>query len=164
MGFNIEHLAINFQSFNGSDELSTSDQDLIDKARKSVSDAYAPYSHFYVGAAAKLITQQILTGTNQENASFPAGLCAERVLLSAISSVAPNTAIETMAISYKSEHLSSDRPIAPCGVCRQAMIEYEARFNKPMRIILAGQEGRVYIFESISDLLPLSFTPKDLGK
>jgi cytidine deaminase len=159
-----ENLTITFQSYQSSQDLSTSDKELLEKARKSVSDAYAPYSHFYVGAAALLSTKQILTGTNQENASFPAGLCAERVLLSAISSIAPQTAIETMAISYKSDHLPSNRPIAPCGVCRQAMIEYEARFNKTMRIILAGQEGSVYVFESISDLLPLSFTPQDLGK
>lgn len=164
MGSFIEKLTVSFQSFEHSNELPSIDQELLDMARGAVNDAYAPYSHFYVGAAASLSNGLKLSGSNQENASFPAGLCAERVLLSAISSVAPNSVIDTMAISYKSDHLTSDRPIAPCGVCRQAMIEYQARANRPMRIILSGQEGPVYIFESISDLLPLSFTPKDLGK
>ena len=101
-------------------------------------------------------------GRNHENASFPVGLCAERVLLASVSSVFPKIPIELIAISYKSDELKSDHPISPCGICRQALQEYEGRIGKPVQLILGGMEGPVYIIDSASRLLPLAFTSEEL--
>jgi len=143
-------------------ELSNEDRDLLVEAQNAAGNAYAPYSNFFVGAAAKLSNGKIVTGANQENASFPVGMCAERVLLSAVSSFFPGIAIDTIAISYQSKTVISDHPISPCGMCRQALQEFEERMEKPIRLILAGHEGRVYIIRSVSYLLPLAFTSEEL--
>ena len=87
--------------------------------------AYAPYSNFHVGAVAKLENGEIVAGTNQENASYPVGICAERVLLGSAATLHPDVAIESIAISYNSEKVKSDHPISPCGMCRQSLLEYE---------------------------------------
>ncbi len=93
---------------------------------------------------------------------FPVGLCAERVLLSAISSQHPDVPIEIIAISYKSEHQQSDHPIAPCGICRQTLLEYEIRLKSPIQLVLAGFTGKVYVLDSVSTLLPLAFSSGEL--
>lgn len=151
-----------FEAYPSSEELSKQDAALLQKARAITANAYAPYSHFNVGAAALLANGEILTGTNQENASFPVGICAERTLLSAVSSVFPNTAIQTMAISYFNSKGNTNYPISPCGMCRQALAEYEERTQQPIRLILSGQEGEVLVISSAAQLLPLSFGKKDL--
>ena len=144
-------------------ELSKEDATLLEKAREITSLAYAPYSTFYVGAAALLSNGEIVTGTNQENASFPVGICAEQVTLSAISSLYPHgQAISTMAISYQGKGIKSDHPISPCGVCRQALVEHEVRTKQTIRIILSGLEGEVYIIPDAHSLLPLAFSPDEL--
>jgi len=132
-------------------------------ARNVTDKAYAPYSNFHVGAAAKLENGKIVTGTNQENASYPVGICAERVLLSAISSLYEGIPVETMAVSYQSKKMKSDHPISPCGMCRQALQEFEGRTGRPIRLILAGMEGEIYIINSASQLLPLAFSSEELG-
>ena len=124
--------------------------------------AYAPYSHFNVGAAALLTDGKIVTGTNQENASYPVGICAERVLLSAVASQYNNAAIETIAISYNNLNGASKHPISPCGICRQSLAEYEERTRQPIRLILSGLEGEVYVIEKAQYLLPLSFNADDM--
>jgi cytidine deaminase len=106
---------------------------------------------------------EIVAGSNQENASFPVGLCAERVLLASISSLFPRIPIDTIAISYKSENHKSDHPISPCGICRQSLQEFESRVNRPVQLILGGMEGPVYVIDSASRLLPLAFTSEELG-
>jgi len=151
-----------FQVYKGLDELTKDDQQLLEKARYVTRNSYAPYSNFYVGAAAKLSNGETITGSNQENASFPVGICAERVLLSVVSSLYPDTPIETMAVSYQSNVIKSDHPISPCGMCRQALQEFEGRMQKPVRLILGGMEGKIYIIESASQLLPLAFTSEEL--
>jgi len=143
--------------------LKAEDRALLLKARSVTVEAYAPYSGFFVGAAALLANGQIVTGTNQENASFPVGICAERVLLSAVTSLHKDIAIHTIAISYKKKFGESDSPISPCGICRQSLVEFENRFKSPVRLILSGQQGKVFILGSASFLLPLSFGSKDLG-
>ena len=120
-----------FEVFENIDELDQQDQQLLIEARRATQNAYAPYSNFHVGAAAKLSNGQIITGSNQENASFPVGICAERVLLSAASSLHPNAAIETMAVSYQCETIKSNHPISPCGMCRQSLQEFESRMFRP---------------------------------
>jgi len=103
-------------------------------------------------------------GTNQENASYPIGICAERVLLAAVSSISPGLPIETMAITYQSDTVDTSEPIAPCGMCRQALVEFESRFNIPMRLLLTGSAGEVFEIETPSDLLPMAFKHYHLGK
>jgi cytidine deaminase len=151
-----------FEVFEGIDELSQEDQQLLNEARRATDNAYAPYSNFHVGAAARLSNGKIVTGSNQENASFPIGICAERVLLSAASSLHPNVGIETMAISYASKIVKSDHPISPCGMCRQSLLEFESRMKENIRLILAGMQGKVYVVQSVSQLLPLAFTNEEL--
>jgi cytidine deaminase len=114
-------------------------------------------------AAARLVNGAVITGSNQENASFPAGICAERTLLSAAASRFPGVAIETLAISYSNEQGSSDRPISPCGICRQSLQEMEHRTGHPIRLVLGGMEGKVFVLPEAGQLLPLAFTPEELG-
>lgn len=153
-----------FQVFVSSNELSNEDAHLLAIARDVTKQAYAPYSSFFVGVAAQMMDGKIITGTNQENASFPVGICAEQVTLSAISSqYAGLGIIHTMAISYQGTRVKSDHPISPCGVCRQALTEHETRSGQPIRLILAGLSGEVYVISSAQDLLPLPFKPHELG-
>ena len=152
----------NYKVYESIDELKEDERWLLNEAREVTAQAYAPYSNFQVGAVAKMVNGEIITGSNQENASFPVGLCAERVLLASISSLFPKIPIETIAISYKSEHQKSDHPISPCGICRQSLQEFESRVNHPIKLILGGMTGPVYVIDSASRLLPLAFTSEEL--
>lgn len=152
----------NYTVYENISELPEEHQWLLNEAREVTDNAYAPYSNFQVGAVAKMANGEIVAGSNQENASFPVGLCAERVLLASASSLFPKLPIETIAISYKSEHHKSDHPISPCGICRQSLQEFESRVNHPVQLILGGMEGPVYVIDSASRLLPLAFTSEEL--
>ena len=152
-----------FEVYDSIDELGAEDQQLLTEARNVTEQAYAPYSNFRVGAAAKLEKGNIVTGTNQENASYPVGICAERVLLSTVSSLYPDVPVTTMAVSYQSNKIKSDHPISPCGMCRQALLEFEGRTSKLIRLILAGIKGKIYVIRSASQLLPLAFSSEELG-
>lgn len=145
-----------------SEALTPADRDLLAEARATTAHAYAPYSKFKVGAAAVLANGKIVMATNQENASYPVGICAERVLLSAIASQYGGAGIKTMAISYHNLQGASNRPITPCGICRQSLAEYEERTQQTIRIILSGMDGEVYIIEKAQQLLPLSFSASDM--
>ncbi len=153
-----------YEVYDSINELNEDDAKLVAKARKVTNLAYAPYSHFHVGAAALLNNGKIVTGTNQENASYPVTICAERSLLAAASSMYPNAAVKTMAISYHNftEDADSLKPISPCGMCRQSILEYEVRANAPIKIILSGIDGKIFVINSVKHLLPLSFTSADL--
>ena len=151
-----------YEVFDNSDELNEEDALLLTKARKVTESAYAPYSNFHVGAVALLENGEEVYGTNQENASYPVGICAERVLLGSIATLHPQVPVTTIAISYKSDQVKSDHPISPCGMCRQALVEYETRTAKPIRLILSGQEGKVFIIKTASFLLPFAFTSDEL--
>jgi len=157
-------IEISYKVYDDLSELSKEDAWLLNEAREVTNQAYAPYSNFYVGAVAKLVNGEIVAGTNQENASFPVGLCAERVLLASASTLYPEVAVETMAISYHSGNGNSNQPITPCGMCRQSLQEYEIRVKKPIRLILGGLEGKVFVFEKASHLLPLGFSSDDLNR
>src|SRR5690348_6895735 len=128
----------NYTVYDNIEELPEDQQWLLSEAREITAQAYAPYSNFQVGAVARLANGEIVAGSNQENASFPVGLCAERVLLASISSLFPKVPIDTIAISYKSDNVKSDHPISPCGICRQSLQEYETRVNHPVQLILGG--------------------------
>lgn len=144
------------------DDLEKADADLLKRARELTNNSYAPYSQFHVACAAKLANGQIVEGTNQENASYPVGICAERVLLGTVGTLFPNEVIETIAITYQPLNGISNSPISPCGMCRQALTEYENRVNHPIKLILAGKEGNIFIIETVKDLLPLAFGSSDL--
>ncbi len=152
-----------YEVYHDSSELNERDAWLLAEARMVTGQAYAPYSNFHVGAAAILENGEIVKGTNQENASYPVGICAERVLLGSAATLHPDVPISTIAISYNSEEVKSDHPISPCGMCRQALLEYETRTSKPIRLILSGQEGKVFIIKTARFLLPFAFTKDELG-
>lgn len=139
------------------EELDAADRELIDRACEATHHSYAPYSHFSVGAAARLANDTIVSGSNQENAAYPSGLCAERTTLFYANSAYPDQAVTTLAIAARNEQGAFlDRPIPPCGACRQVMLETEKRFGQPMRILLFGTQG-IYELKSVGHLLPLSF-------
>src|SRR3984957_684361 len=137
-----EEFTFSFEVYDNVEELTTEDAFLLNEAKAVTRHAYAPYSRFRVGAAARLQNGEIITGTNQENASFPAGICAERTLLSVAGAQHPGVAIDTLAISYDNENGPSDRPISPCGICRQSLQEFEQRTGRPVRLVLGGHEGK----------------------
>ncbi len=124
--------------------------------------AYAPYSHFRVGAALLLDNEVVVTGNNQENAAYPSGMCAERVAIWAAGSQYPNNKILRMAITARSERHVLDQPIPPCGACRQAIAEYEIKQDKHIEIYFMGEKGKVYKAASLHDLLPLIFDSSSL--
>jgi cytidine deaminase len=139
------------------DELSSFDRELVDAARTATANSYAVYSHFNVGAAVRLADGTIVCGTNQENAAYPSGLCAERTTLFWANSQYPTMPVEAIAIAARTEQGELDRPIPPCGACRQVILETEKRFDKAMRIILYGAKECYIIEDGIKALLPLSF-------
>ena len=138
------------------DELPDEDRKLMDAACEATNRSYAPYSHFSVGAAALLENGTVVTGTNQENAAYPSGICAERTTLFYANSQYPDQGVKTLAIAARSEEGFLDRPIPPCGACRQVLLETEKRYGFPMRILLYSK-NEIYILNGVGSLLPLSF-------
>jgi cytidine deaminase len=147
-----------YQVFASIDALEISDQTLFAQAQDALALAHAPYSKFKVGAAAILQNGEIIKGSNQENASYPICICAERVLLSTASTMQPKVPIVTMAITYHNERGGNNIPIAPCGMCRQAIAEYESIVDQSIRLILGGETGEIYVIEKAADLLPFGFS------
>jgi cytidine deaminase len=157
-----KEIRLSYEEFSTVQDLPAADAELLAKAQTATKDAYAPYSRFRVGAAARLVNGEVITGTNQENASYPVGICAERTLLSVAGAVFPGVAIETLAVSYLNELGDSDRPISPCGICRQSLQEFEQRTGKPIRLILGGQTGKVIVVQGSAVLLPFAFSADEL--
>jgi cytidine deaminase len=146
------------------DELSAADQDLINTAKKSCSNAYAPYSGFLVGATVLLANGEIINGSNQENVAYPSGLCAERVALFYAGAKYPNISIKTIAVSAQSTTFKVNDVVSPCGACRQVMAEYEQKQEESIRILLHSPNDDVLIANSVEDLLPFMFTSPLLKK
>ena len=157
-----EEVKFSISVYDSIDELSQGDAFILSEARSVTQFAYAPYSNFLVGAVAILKNGETVTGTNQENASYPAGICAERVLLCAAASRYPGIGIETIAIAYNNLKGKSEHPVSPCGICRQSLTEFQHRTKLPIRIILSGMEGEVQVIENAGYLLPLVFSSDDL--
>lgn len=140
------------------DELSDAEQQLLRQAIEATGRSYAPHSHFHVGAALQLEDGTVLPGCNQENAAFPAGLCAERSALFAAGAQYPDVAPVMLAIAARNPAGElTPEPVSPCGTCRQVIIETETRYRRPLRLLLYGA-NRVYVMDGISNLMPLSFT------
>lgn len=138
------------------DELSGEDVQLLNSAKRATNNAYAIYSNFHVGAAVLLENGNIVIGANQENAAYPSGLCAERTAVFSAQAQYPDQPIKALAIAARNENGFMPTPTAPCGACRQVILEIEDRYKCPIRILLYGTEG-IYVVDSIKDLLPLSF-------
>lgn len=146
-----------FSSFQSPDQLSTEDQKLLNKAIDARDRAYAPYSGFSVGAAVLLDNGTIITGNNQENAAYPSGMCAERVAVWSALSLFPGVKLKKVFISARSENKLVDRPVSPCGSCRQTLAEYETKQNQPIEVFFTGETGVILKAGSIRDLLPFMF-------
>jgi cytidine deaminase len=151
-----------FDVFETIQELPADIQNLMLEAVAIRKTAYAPYSNFKVGTAILLSNGKIILGSNQENAAYPSGLCAERVAIYHAGSVYPEATILKMAISAASGSSTTDSPIPPCGSCRQSIAEYEIKQNSPIEIYFMGDIGSIYKSDSLKNLLPLLFDKKFL--
>ena len=157
------NLEIQYTVFKSIDELIDEDKILIEKAKQISENAYAPYSMFRVGAAVLLDNNEIFTANNQENASYPQGLCAERIALFYAMTQYPNQKIKSIAICGNPCEYELTHFISPCGGCRQVMLECESRGKEKMRILLSGFSGKILLIEGVENLLPFAFSPKDLN-
>lgn len=140
------------------EELSDSDKLLVEKAVEMTAKAYAPYSRFLVGAAIRLDNGEIVTGSNQENAAFPSGTCAERSACFYAGANFPDAKFETIAVAAREEGQKlCAEPVSPCGACRQSLLEYEKLAGRPVKVLLIG-EKKIHILPSVKSLLPFAFT------
>lgn len=149
------HLSLSAEALHY-EELSAEEQRLVDAAREATLRSYAPYSHFSVGAAVLLENGETVSGTNQENAVYPSGLCAERTTLFYANSRYPTAAVVALAIAARNEAGLLSRPLPPCGACRQVMLETEQRFGRPMTLLMSGTE-EIYRINGVQHLLPFAF-------
>ena len=138
------------------EELDGTQRQLVNAAREATERSYSPYSRFAVGAAALLANGVTVTGSNQENAAYPSGTCAERTTLFYANSQYPDQPVRMLAIAARNETGFTDTPVPPCGACRQVLLETEQRFGLPIQILLCGEKA-VYVIEGVKNLLPLSF-------
>ena len=138
------------------EELSDPYKQLVDVAKLATRNSYAPYSNFNLGAALLLENGEIVSGTNQENAAYPSGLCAERVTMFYANSKYPDVAPKALAIATYADGDFLEEPITPCGACRQVLLESEIRYGGDIDVLLYGKKG-VYVLGSVKSLLPLSF-------
>ena len=143
------------------DELTDEQRAIIEVAKEQTKHSYCPYSHFHVGAAAKLSNGVVIRGCNQENAAYPSGLCAERSALFAAGAQYPDQEVVQLAIAcFTGGHFTKE-PGSPCGACRQVMTETEHRYGGKMEVLLYGDE-ETFVFDSAADLLPLIFVSESL--
>lgn len=151
-----------YEVYDNPNELNAQDAELLQYAHKAAQNAYAPYSRFHVGAAVRLANGKIVSGNNIENAAYPSGLCAERVTLFSAQAQYPGVAVEAIAVTAHSEKTLVDEPIAPCGACRQVMVEVEKLSQRKLRILCQGETGSVMVFDGIETLMPFIFVDKFL--
>ena len=156
------NICTKFTIYQDAKELNSSDKNLLLKAIEAKKNAYAPYSNFSVGASLLLENGLIIQGNNQENAAYPSGICAERVAIWYAASQYPNVSIKKIFISASSIHRIVDQPIAPCGACRQAILEYESKQTNHIEIYFTGETGEIIKANSINDLLPYAFDRSSL--
>ncbi len=157
-------VSLDFEVYQTIDELRPEDRELLIHAEHAAGRAYAPYSLFKVGAAVRLRSGVIVTGNNQENVAYPSGLCAERVALFYTSANYPGENVEAIAITAKAMNFSLQDPVTPCGSCRQVMMEAENQNQHKIRVIMKGGEGKIWISNSVENLLPVSFKADGLKK
>ena len=149
-------IRISYEEYKTIDEMNPEDRELAAEAIKAMQGAYAPYSHFHVGAAVRMSNGQIVRGANQENAAFPSGLCAERTAMFAAGARYPDKDMLSIALAGGVMGRLGSQPATPCGACRQVMAQYQAKSGKPMSVIMISTE-RIWKFEKVDDILPLIF-------
>jgi cytidine deaminase len=160
----IRNINIQLEEYENQSDLPQTDQQLLNLAAEALNGSYAPYSEFHVGAAALLDNGEMIQGSNQENAAYPSGLCAERVALFHAKHQYPESVVKSVAITARADHFSIDHPITPCGACRQVIAEVQNRQHEKIRIILKGQTGPVQVIHGIEHLLPLMFREEKLKR
>lgn len=138
-------------------ELPEDDRNLMNAAIEATHNSYSPYSRFRVGAALLMEDDTIITGSNQENAAYPSGMCAERVAVWKAGATFPGKKIKKIAITANSLEKVVDIPVGPCGACRQALLEFEINQKEPMEVLFMGAVGKVVKVESVNATLPFSF-------
>ena len=158
----MKHIHIELETYDTLDTLSHADRALVEAALDRLGTGHAPYSQFHVSAACQSADGQVWIGTNQENASYPVGICAERVAISVANMQSSGQAITAMAIVYRDPSGRHQDPLAPCGMCRQALSEQSQRQHAPIRLILANEKGATWVCADANALLPLSFSLKAL--
>ena len=149
-------IQIHYEEYGSIDELVPEDRELAGEAVLAMQNAYAPYSHFHVGAAVRMSNGQIVRGANQENAAFPSGLCAERTAMFAASARYPDKDMRSIALAGGVYGRLAEQPATPCGACRQVMAQYQTKAGKPMSVIMIGAH-KVWKLEKVDDILPLIF-------
>ena len=157
-------LTISYQEYSSFDDLDTIDQDLCKEAIKAMATSHSPYSEFRVGAAVKLESGKIVYGSNQENAAYPSGLCAERVALFTIGSTYPDEKIVSIAITAHTNNFQITEPVTSCGACLQVMAEYEKKQSYPIEVLFYCQNGSIIKTKGIKSLLPFAFAETRLKK
>ncbi len=157
-------IIVEIKEYDSVKELSIWESKLLSQASAALNYSYSPYSNFSVGAAALLSNGELVLGSNQENASFPAGICAERSAIYNAVHQFKDEAIQAMAITVSSEEFEVTSPIAPCGICRQVLLETELQQGSDIHIILRGSKGRIYTLPNANSLLPIYFFEKGLKK
>ena len=150
-------IRISYQEYNSIDELNPEDRELAAEAIAAMQGAYAPYSHFHVGAAVRMSNGQIVRGANQENAAFPSGLCAERTAMFAAGARYPDKDMVSIALAGGVMGRLAKDPATPCGACRQVMAQYQAKSGKPMSVIMISAD-KIWKFAKVDDILPLIFS------
>ena len=163
MSIEKKHKEISWVSYPDETSLPADDQVLMAAAREALNKAYAPYSKFQVGAALRLANGEIVSGANFENAAYPMCLCAERSAIATAVSTYPEVSIQQIAITVKNPAKEVTQPAAPCGACRQVMVEAEQRQKGDMQVLLQGENGAVYVLETAKMLLPFYFDGSFLG-
>lgn len=152
---------VDFTAYDSTDQLDEGLKAQITKTETHLSHAYAPYSEFSVSAMCVMEDGVEVMGTNQENAAYPSGLCAERVAIFAAKSQFPDKNVAKIVIATAK---GSNEPVTPCGACRQVIMEYEQKQQSPIQLVLKAAQNKVWIFKSMSDLLPFAFNGTLLKK
>ena len=147
---------IGYEEYASVEEMSAADRELCRAAVEALDGSYAPYSHFHVGAAVRMSDGTIVKGANQENAAFPSGLCAERTAMFSAGANYPGLDMVSIAVVARQDGRICSEPVAPCGACRQVMIQYQNKAGKPMSVILVGAD-HIKKFSRVDDILPLIF-------
>ena len=159
-----QQISFDYQLFTNNQELDETFQKLLISSKTAVKLSYAPYSRFHVGAAILLSNGEIVAGGNQENASFPAGICAERVALSVASSLYPGEKVVAIAIAYLNPEVGEKQEdiLSPCGICRQSILETADKQQSDIQILLSSPSGKIILVDSAHHLLPLAFSSSNL--
>jgi cytidine deaminase len=160
----IRNINIRIEEYETEKSLKHLEANLLSMAQEAIKGSYAPYSEFRVGVAVLLENGEVILGSNQENAAYPSGLCAERVAIFHAKSKYPDIKVKSVAITASSDNFITKSPITPCGACRQVIAETESRQNDKIRIIMKGQKGIIQAVNGIENLLPLMFKEEKLKK